>query len=142
MSTDFREDLNRRIKDPEFAKEFGAEVAKTAFAVTLTKTRKGKGFTQADLARELGVKQSYVAKLETGNTNPTLGMVGKTLAVLGMRLETDAAPLASKESPKSEQRLAGSLYFGIYGRRRISRVARNWADLQTSHGFRALTAEL
>jgi len=138
MSTDFREDLNRRLKDPEFAKEFGSEVAKTAFAVTLTKTRKGKGFTQADLARGLGVKQSYVAKLETGNTNPTLGMVGKTLAVLGMRLETEATPLASKESPKSEHRLAGSLYFGIYGRRRISRVAGNRANVETSRRFIAL----
>lgn len=142
MPTDFREDLNRRIEDPEFAKEFGSEVAKTAFAVTLTKTRKGKGLTQDDLARGLGVKQSYVAKLERGNANPTLGMVGKTLAVLGMRLETDAVPLASKESPRSEQRVVRSLYFGIYRKRRMSRVARNWATLETSHRFRALTAEL
>jgi transcriptional regulator with XRE-family HTH domain len=119
MVSGFREDLNRRLQDPEFAKGFGSEVAKTAFAVTLVKARKNAGVTQDELAKRLDVKQSYIAKLERGDANPTLGMAGKTLAVLRMRLNTDATPLALESSFKSEQRFIPHLSYGISRRKRV-----------------------
>lgn len=104
MATDFREDLNARLKEPKFAMAFGSEAAKTDFAVTLAKTRRDKSVTQAELARRLRVKQSYIAKLERGDANPTIGMAGKTLAVLGMRLQTGALSLTLKSGISKEPR--------------------------------------
>jgi transcriptional regulator with XRE-family HTH domain len=93
MAGKFIEDLNKKLQNKEFAGEFGAEVAKVDFAVTLTRARKRAGVTQAELANLLGVRQSYIAKLERGDTNPTLGKAGKILAVLGLSLQTSVVPL-------------------------------------------------
>jgi transcriptional regulator with XRE-family HTH domain len=93
MAGKFVEDLNKKLQNKEFAREFGAEVAKVDFAVTLTRARKQAGVTQSELASLLSVKQSYIAKLERGDTNPTLGKAGKILAALGLSLQTSVAPL-------------------------------------------------
>ena len=88
-------DLLKRLKDPEYAKLYGAEDAKIDFGITLTKTRKNLNLTQKSLADKLGISQSYVAKLESGEANPTLGRVGSLLASLDLRLTTGIAPLKS-----------------------------------------------
>jgi len=98
MVRKFEEDLGRRLQDVEFAKGFGAALAKADFAVTLADARYRCGVTQASLARELGTTQSYIAKLERGDANPTIGAIGKLLAVLGLCLSTNAVPLMSRIS--------------------------------------------
>jgi transcriptional regulator with XRE-family HTH domain len=86
-------DLLERLKDPEYAKLYGEENAKVDFAITLTKARKSLNFTQRSLAEKLGISQPYVAKLEGGEANPTLGTVGRLLAAINLRLVTATAPL-------------------------------------------------
>lgn len=88
------DDLLERLKDPEYAKLYGAENAKVDFAITLTKARKNLNLTQKSLADKLGISQPYVAKLEGGEANPTLGRIGTLLAILGHRLVTQTAPLS------------------------------------------------
>ena len=88
------DDLLERLKDPEYAKLYGAENAKVDFAITLTKARKNLDLTQKSLADKLGISQPYVAKLEGGEANPTLGTIGSLLAMLGYRLVTQTAPLS------------------------------------------------
>jgi len=87
------DDLLERLKDPEYAKLYGAENAKVDFAITLTKARKNLALTQKSLADKLGISQPYVAKLEGGEANPTLGTIGSLLASIDLRLVTDTAPL-------------------------------------------------
>lgn len=87
------DDLLERLKDPEYAKLYGEENAKVDFAITLTKARKSLNITQRSLAEKLGISQPYVAKLEGGEANPTLGTVGRLLAAINLRLVTETAPL-------------------------------------------------
>lgn len=87
------DDLLERLKDPEYAKLYGEENAKVDFAITLTKARKSLNITQRSLAEKLGISQPYVAKLEGGEANPTLGTVGRLLAAINLRLVTGTAPL-------------------------------------------------
>ena len=94
-----REDLIDRLKDPEYAKLYGAENAKVDFAITLAKARKGANLTQKGLSEKLGISQPYVAKLEGGEANPTLGTIGSLLATLGYRLVTQTAPLSPEPMP-------------------------------------------
>jgi len=89
-----RQDLTDRLKDPEYAKLYGAEQAKVDFAITLAKARKSANLTQKSLSEKLGRSQPYVAKLEGGEANPTLGTIGSLLATLGYQLVTQTAPLS------------------------------------------------
>ena len=97
MADEFRQDLEEDLKDPEYAKAFGAELAKAELAVALAKARKmGDNITQDKLADMLGVRQPYIAKLEGGNANPTIAAVGRMLAVLGRRLVIRTEPLLTQ----------------------------------------------
>ena len=93
MNKTLREDLLEDLKDLEFAKLYGAESAKTDFAITLLKARENANLTQKEFAAKLGISQSYIARLESGETNPTLGTIGSILAMLGLRLVTNTASL-------------------------------------------------
>ncbi len=104
MNRTFKEDLERELADLEFAQEFGAAAAKSEFALTLARARRIASCTQTDLASSLGTSQSYIAKLEAGDANPTIGRIGKILAILGLRLSTKAVPLISSPQPSVESR--------------------------------------
>jgi len=99
MNRTFKEDLEREVADLEFAQEFGAAAAKTELALTLASARRSASCTQKDLARSLGTNQSYIAKLEAGDANPTIGRIGKILATLGLRLSTKAVALIFSPEP-------------------------------------------
>ncbi len=94
MSRTFRDDLEHKLQDPEFAKMFGAAQAKSSFALTLAKARAELGLTQKELATKVGVSQAYIAKLEGGEANPTLERIGSLLAVLGLSLTTATTTLS------------------------------------------------
>lgn len=86
-------DLLKRLENPEYAKLYGEENAKTTFAITLTKARLSLNLTQKELASKLNLSQPYIAKLEGGEANPTLGNIGKLLATINLRLVTGTASL-------------------------------------------------
>ncbi len=94
MSRTFRADLREKLKDPEFAKIFGAAQAKSSFALTLAKARAKLGLTQKELATRVGVSQAYIAKLEGGEVNPTLERAGSLLAMLALSLTTATTTLS------------------------------------------------
>ena len=87
------DDLLKRLEDPEYAKLYGEENAKVDFAITLAKARKSLNLTQRSIAEKLGISQPYVAKLEGGEANPTLGTIGRLLATINLRLVTGTASL-------------------------------------------------
>ena len=88
-----REDLKRELQDPEFAKFYGADQARIQLALTLVATRSKLGLKQKEIAAKLGASQPYIAKLEKGDANPTIGKIGSMLALLDFRLVTRSAPL-------------------------------------------------
>jgi cell division protein FtsZ len=94
MARTFKDDLEQNLRDPEFAKMFGAAQAKSNFALTLSQARARLGLTQKELADKIGVSQAYIAKLEGGEANPTLERIGSLLAVLGLSLTTDTTTLS------------------------------------------------
>jgi len=94
MARTFEGDLQKNLRDPEFAKWFGAAQAKSSFALTLANARAKLGLTQKQLASRAGVSQAYIAKLEGGEANPTLDTIGSLLAVLGFGLTTDTTTLS------------------------------------------------
>jgi transcriptional regulator with XRE-family HTH domain len=60
-------------------------------AATLIRTsRRQKGISQAELARRARTSQSAVARIEGGQTSPTVETLERLSAALGLRLELDA----------------------------------------------------
>ena len=52
------------------------------------------GFTQAELAARLGVKQPVIARLERGRANPRLATLDRVIAATGHSLQLDLGPAA------------------------------------------------
>ena len=79
-------DLQGKLADENYARELGKQYAKTAIGLALARARMARHLTQDELAARVGVRQSYIAQLESGEANPTIAKVGQIMAVLGFRL--------------------------------------------------------
>lgn len=84
---DFNVWLKQELKDPEFRHEY--EKVQTEFAPirAILDARRTKGITQAKIAKKMGTTQSVIARLESGNANPSLRFLQRLADALGARLE-------------------------------------------------------
>lgn len=87
MMKDFSEIKKKWLKNPEFKKEYDALEPEFALAEMLIRQRIEKGFTQAQLAKKIGTKQSAISRLESGDYNPTLEVLKKVAHALGSKIE-------------------------------------------------------
>jgi transcriptional regulator with XRE-family HTH domain len=65
---------------------------RTTFAHLCRDTRIRLGLTQRQLAEKVGVTRGYVANIELGRANPTLGLVTRVAAALDLEVELAARP--------------------------------------------------
>ncbi len=89
------------LDDDEYRGEYGSESAKLEIAVALADARALAGLTQRGLAERAGVSQAYVAKLEQGGANPTIGNIGRLFAYLWMKPGIRPVPLDPSKSMES-----------------------------------------
>ena len=75
------------LQDPAVKAEFNKLGPEYELARELIKARLAKKLTQAELAEKAGVKQAYIARLESGTANPTVDSLGKVADALGKRLK-------------------------------------------------------
>jgi len=81
------EDYKKEIlKDPEFKVEYDRLEPEYKLASALIKARLAKKMSQAELAEKVGVKQAYIARLESGDSNPTFASINKVAKALGKEL--------------------------------------------------------
>ena len=81
------------LEDAEYRREFGAEMAKLDVAAALADARGIARTTQAALAERAGVSQAYIAKLERGDANPTIGTIGRLLGCIWMKTSIKLVPM-------------------------------------------------
>jgi len=93
MVDKWEKDLQKELENPEFAGSYGAECARSAFGLALLHARQKKKLTQQQLSAILGIRQPYIAQLESGEANPTLSTAGRIMASLGFRIVISTAPL-------------------------------------------------
>lgn len=53
------------------------------------RSRKEKGITQTELARRAGVPRTNITRFESGTYNPSLEMMVRIAAALGMKLQVE-----------------------------------------------------
>jgi transcriptional regulator with XRE-family HTH domain len=83
------------LEDIEIRAEYGSATFKYDIASVLVAARKMRNLTQAALAKIAGVSQAYIAKLESGEANPTIGRIGAILASIWLKAEINLVPLVS-----------------------------------------------
>lgn len=81
--TQFRAKL---LNDKEIRKAYEALGPEFELVQMIIEKRIKKGLTQAALARKIGTKQSAIARLESGMSNPTVAFLEKVANALGAKL--------------------------------------------------------
>jgi len=101
----WKEHKKQLLKDPEFRKEYEALELEYQLAAKLIQLRLSKGLTQAELAKLLNTKQASIARLESGNSLPSLSMIKKVADALDADLEIKLQP---KHQSDPDSLLVGS----------------------------------
>src|SRR3989338_4969994 len=84
---DFNIWLKDKLKDPEFKAEYNRQEPEFAVIRAILKARMKKGLTQKELAEKIGTRQSAIARLESGNANPSIGFLQKVAEALDTNLQ-------------------------------------------------------
>ena len=89
ISTFTFEDWEReKLNDPEFV----AALAELEPGYQIARLRIAHGLTQTQLAQMVGTKQPSIARLEKGDSKPSLAFLEKLAEALGARLEVRIVP--------------------------------------------------
>ena len=74
------------LKDKKISKEYEKLAPRYKMISELIEARKKKGLTQEELAKKIGTKQTAIARLESGNANPTVFFLEKLASALDTKL--------------------------------------------------------
>ena len=81
------EDLEKELlSDPEVKKEYDKLQPRYALISQLIEARIKKGLSQKELAEKIGTKQSAIARLESGDVNPSFEFLQKVVTAMGRTL--------------------------------------------------------
>jgi DNA-binding XRE family transcriptional regulator len=85
-----------QIADPSFRADWQRLAPARAFAATLLLYRAEHDLSQRQLGERLGVSQPRVAKLESGEHNPSIETIIAVVRQLGIEFALDVAPVNRK----------------------------------------------
>jgi DNA-binding XRE family transcriptional regulator len=91
--SEWLEDLAARV-------DYGSATLTYDVAAALVTARKMKKLTQTALATRAGVRPAYIAKLERGEANPTIGRIGAILAAMGFKADIHIMPIVARQEPE------------------------------------------
>jgi len=74
------------LKDKSIKEAYDELEPEFALARMIIKERIKNNFSQADLAKKMGTKQSAIARLESGNYNPTVSFLQRAAKALNTKL--------------------------------------------------------
>lgn len=83
----FREDLKKRLKDPEFRKAYEEADAEIRLAVAIAEAREKAGMSQAELATAIHTRQSNISRIERGAQNVTIGIISEIAKALHCKID-------------------------------------------------------
>ena len=95
--SEFRDLLNEQLKDPEFKKEWDDIQPEMDVIRAMIDNRIAQNLTQKELAERTGINQADISKLENGTRNPSLKMLKRSAAGMGMSLKTEFVPMTVRK---------------------------------------------
>jgi ribosome-binding protein aMBF1 (putative translation factor) len=79
----------RLMKNPKFRREYEKADAEFSIVEALIKARTVAKLSQAEVAKRIGTTQSAVARLEAGNTKPTIPTLRRYAEATGRKLRIE-----------------------------------------------------
>ena len=95
--SEFRDLLNEQLKDPEFKKEWDDIQPEMDIIRAMIDNRIAQNLTQKELAERTGINQADISKLENGTRNPSLKMLKRLAAGMGMALKIEFVPMTARK---------------------------------------------
>ena len=80
------------LKDPKVAAELARTAVENQLDILVIQYRVEHGLTQTALARQLGMRQPAIARLEAGDHEPSVAMLARLAKKLGLALRLDLTP--------------------------------------------------
>jgi ribosome-binding protein aMBF1 (putative translation factor) len=84
--------MAENARDPKVAVELARTSVANQLAILIIRYRVEHGLTQTALARQLGIKQPAVARLEAGDHEPSVATLARLANRLGITLRLDVEP--------------------------------------------------
>lgn len=81
----FREDLKKRLKDPEFRKAWKESELEYQIATQLIEARLSKKLSQRDLAKKMNTSQAVISRIESMNANPSVSLLKRFAQALNVK---------------------------------------------------------
>ena len=95
--SEFRELLNEQLKEPEFKKEWNDIQPEMDVIRSMIDARIKQNLTQKELASRTGIDQADISRLENGTRNPSLKMLKRLAAGMGMALKIEFVPMTVRK---------------------------------------------
>ncbi len=95
--SEFRDLLNEQLKDPEFKKEWDDIQPEMDVIRAIIDNRIAQNLTQKELAERTGINQADISKIENGTRNPSLKMLKRLAAGMGMALKIEFVPMTVRK---------------------------------------------
>lgn len=95
--SEFRDLLNEQLKDPEFKKEWDDIQPEMDVIRAMIDNRIAQNLTQKELAERTGINQADISKIENGTRNPSLKMLKRLAAGMGMALKIEFVPMTVRK---------------------------------------------
>nr|NLB50457.1 helix-turn-helix transcriptional regulator [Clostridiaceae bacterium] len=86
---DFEKHLNRKLKNPSFAKKWEESEAEHTLVKALIQARIQAEMTQQELSEKSGIDQAVLSRIESGKANPSIRTLQKVANGLGKKLLID-----------------------------------------------------
>lgn len=84
--SDLNNFFEKQMQNKEFQKEYNALTPKYELIKEIIKERNAQNLTQKQFADKVGIKQSNISRLESGNYNPSMDFLQKIAHALGKEL--------------------------------------------------------
>lgn len=91
--SEFKDFLEEQLQDPEFKKEWDDIQPEMDVIRAMVDMRISQNLTQKELAERTGINQADISKLENGTRNPSLKMLKRLAAGMGMELKLVFTPV-------------------------------------------------
>lgn len=85
--TNYEKHLTKKLRSKAFRGQFEQAYLQIETAHQIAALRRRRKMTQAELAKRLGTSRTAVARMEAGEQNLTLDMLGRVSTAFGRRTE-------------------------------------------------------
>ena len=88
----YSEFKKKSLENPEIYEAYKALQPEYDIIQAMIDVRKSQNMTQKDLSAATGITQADISRIENGTRNPSLEMVKRLAAGMGMRLKLEFVP--------------------------------------------------